>query len=141
MHTIRQKFPGGQDFVIDASPLDRSQASVRTLGPAYRREEDELRVCTQMLRIREHKLEMSARGRWETLSEICAALEARWRCRFPEASVSAQRRHLNKAAFGSHRLKKRRRGGPGYGLFEYTLLEPGPVEFAQSGLFASAGIR
>jgi hypothetical protein len=62
-----------------------------------------------MERVRDHVLQSSARGRWLTLAEIQAALEAAWRCRFPEVSISAQLRHLKKPLFGSYRLEKRRR--------------------------------
>lgn len=39
----------------------------------------------------------------------------------PEASISAQLRHLKKERFGSHRVEKENKGG---GLYEYKLLPP-----------------
>ena len=86
-------------------------------------------------------VQASARERWLTLEEIRAALEDAWLCRFPEASISAQLRHLKKPAFGAYRLEKRRRAGQGFGLFEYRLLPPGPPRFTQNELFAPAEVR
>jgi hypothetical protein len=107
-------------------------------GEGCQGESDVRRLCTQMERVRDHMLQAAAHGRWLTLSEIRAALEATWRCRFPEASVSAQLRHLKKPVFGAYRLEKRRRHGPGYGLFEYRLLSPEPLRSTQQELFAGA---
>ena len=39
----------------------------------------------------------------------------------PEASISAQLRHLKKVRVGSHRVEKENKGG---GLYEYKLLPP-----------------
>ncbi len=39
----------------------------------------------------------------------------------PISSISAQIRHLRKPEFGSHTIKKRRRGAIENGLFEYRL--------------------
>lgn len=93
----------------------------RQFGPAYDRAHDGERVDTQMLRVRDFLLES---GEWLTLSEICAGLEVQWECRFPESSISAQLRHLRKKQFGGYHVDKRRRGGPGQGLFEYRLSAP-----------------
>lgn len=109
-----------------------------TFGPDFRRQSDAHRLNTQMERVRDHMLQASARGQWLTLSEICNGLKAKWRCHFPEPSISAQCRHLKKAAFGGYRLEKRRRHGPGYGLFEYRLLSPERLSFSQQDLFARA---
>lgn len=54
-------------------------------------------------------------GRWRTLEEIATATGD------PQASISAQLRHLRKERFGSHTVNKRRRGEPTQGLFEYQL--------------------
>lgn len=50
-------------------------------------------------------------GCWRTLSEIEAETGE------PQASISAQLRHLRKARFGSHLVDKRRRGS----AWEYRL--------------------
>lgn len=54
-------------------------------------------------------------GRWRTLSEIEKIINA------PQASISAQLRHLRKERFGNHIVNKRRRGIRELGLFEYQL--------------------
>lgn len=109
-----------------------------TFGAGCQSETDTRRLSTQMERLKTYMLEASGRGRWLTLAEIRAALETTWRCRFPEASVSAQLRHLKKPVFGAYQLQKRRRHGPGYGLFEYRLLSPEPLRFTQQELFVGA---
>ena len=70
-------------------------------------------------------------GKWRTLSEIKTITGD------PEASVSAQLRHLSKERFGSYRLFKRPRGDRRRGLFEYQLLPPVPTAANQLTLFAS----
>lgn len=42
--------------------------------------------------------------------------------RDPQASISAQLRHLRKPRFGGHGLEKRHRGEPKNGLYEYRLI-------------------
>lgn len=54
-------------------------------------------------------------SQWRTLNEIATSTGD------PEASVSAQLRHLRKDRFGNHIIIKRRRGDPKQGLFEYQL--------------------
>jgi hypothetical protein len=111
-----------------------------TFGPEFRQQADGHRLNTQMERVRDHMLQATSRGRWLTLAEIRSALEATWRCRFPEASISAQLRHLKKPMFGEYGLEKRRRHGPGFGLFEYRLLPPTPPSTVQRELFAGARV-
>lgn len=55
-------------------------------------------------------------GVWRTLAEIEAITG------YPQASVSAQLRHLKKSRFGGHILTKRRRY-ENKGVWEYELLE------------------
>lgn len=57
-------------------------------------------------------------GKWRTLSEIEQATGD------PQASISAQLRHLRKPRFGSHTVNKDRRGDKNNGLFEYQLIKP-----------------
>lgn len=53
-------------------------------------------------------------GKWRTLSEIHQEIG------FPEASISANLRHLRKPKFGGYSVLKRRRE-PWSGLFEYQV--------------------
>lgn len=53
-------------------------------------------------------------GQWRTLGEIEAVTQ------YPQASISAQLRHMRKPRFGGHTLEKRRRGMSG--TFEYSLV-------------------
>ena len=82
-----------------------------TFGPAYVKQLDESRVLDQMGRV---KFYMQRVG-WRSLAEIAREVEA------PEASVSAQLRHLRKPRFGGYVVEKRRRT---VGTWEYRLLAP-----------------
>ena len=83
-------------------------------GNDYVRVVDDKRLSRQMDLVRDLMID----GKWRTLSEIAAEI------RQPEASVSAQLRHLRKERFGSYRVDKQRRGDPRQGLFEYCLTKP-----------------
>ena len=106
-----------------------------TFGPSYRGPLDAERLSTQQDRLRVFMLQNSACNRWLTLAEIRSGLESRWIAKFPEASISAQLRHLRKIAFGSHRLQKRRRGNAAAGIYEYLLSEPESRKLTQSDAF------
>ena len=80
-------------------------------GPSYSATLDRARLTGQLLRI----VDVMKDGEWRTLEEI------RELTGDPEASISAQLRHLRKPRFGSHAVLKRRRGDPGDGLYEYSL--------------------
>ena len=67
-------------------------------------------------------------GHWRSLPAIAAATRA------PEASVSAQLRHLRKPRFGGYVVEKRHVAG---GLWEYRLLPPPPRD--QGELFGKEG--
>ena len=86
-----------------------------TFGPAYDQHLDGARVARQHEQIRD----LCITGYWRTLSEI-AKLTG-----YPEASVSAQLRHLRKPAFGEYIVDKRRREGAG--LWEYQVRRPLPA--------------
>lgn len=73
------------------------------LGP-----EDHQRLNSQQFRI----VRFMADHQWHTLREIAQATGS------PEASASAQLRHLRKARFGSHVIQREHRGG---GLYVYRL--------------------
>jgi len=85
-----------------------------THGPAFDARVDGERIARQHERIRDYMLPRG--GPWRTLAEIAGALE------YPEASVSAQLRHLRKPAFGAFVVEKRRRDGAG--LWEYRVSRP-----------------
>lgn len=76
---------------------------------------DNPRLTDQHLRIKKLMVDK----KWRTLKEI-----SRETCD-PEASISAQLRHLRKKRFGSFVIEKRSRGDRVNGLFEYRLMPPG----------------
>lgn len=78
-------------------------------GPDYVHARDAERLTGQLRRVYVAMVD----GRWHTLGDLAHLTGD------PEASVSAQLRHLRKPRFGGHRIEKRYRGG---GLFEYALL-------------------
>jgi hypothetical protein len=80
----------------------------RTYGPAFNEEKDGDRIRKQHEAIRDYMLV----NEWKTLAEIEAALG------YPQASISAQLRHLRKKRFGSHYVSKRRRHE---GTWEYKV--------------------
>jgi len=77
-------------------------------------DEDKPRLRKQHEVIKDYMLLV---GGWRTLGEIEAAT------RYPQASISAQLRHLRKPAFGSWIVEKRRRGP---GTWEYRIQQPDP---------------
>jgi hypothetical protein len=77
-------------------------------GPAYDPPQDFLRLLSQHERIKRLVLD----GEWRTLRQIAAATGE------PEASVSAQLRHLRKPSWGGYKVEKRRVSG---GLWEYRV--------------------
>lgn len=84
-------------------------------GEVYDPAEDKYRLTKQLGRV----FEAMRKGDWLTLSEISIQTGGD-----PEASVSAQLRHLRKDRFGSYLIAKRSRGDRKLGLFEYRLLAP-----------------
>ncbi len=88
-----------------------TQPELRFDGPAYEPEFDQARLTGQILRIQT----LMSDGQWRTLGEIEAATGD------PQASVSAQLRHLRKARFGAHVVERRHRGDRAAGLWEYRL--------------------
>ena len=65
-------------------------------GDDYNHERDSERLTGQLLRI----FEVVKDGKWRTLKEIALLTGD------PEASISAQLRHLRKPRFGSHEVEK-----------------------------------
>lgn len=92
-----------------------SQAPLRFDGPAYEPEKDDARLSDQHRRIKALMLD----GQWRTIREIARKTAD------PEASVSAQLRHLRKPRFGGYTVERRQRGERKSGLYEYRLLPPG----------------
>ena len=82
-----------------------------TYGPAYSEVIDGERIAKQHEVIRDFMLKT---GRWWTLAELHEKLK------YPEASISAQLRHLRKPEFGSYEVEKRRRE-PDKGTWEYRV--------------------
>lgn len=80
-------------------------------GPEYVQALDQSRLAKQHERIRD----LMRDGVWRSLGEIAECTG------YPEASISAQLRHLRKPRFGSWRVEKRRRGEQPRGLYEYRV--------------------
>ena len=89
---------------------------MRFNGAVYDPALDDKRLTKQMGKVYGLMID----GQWRTLLEISQYI------REPEASISAQLRHLRKPRFGSYILNKRPRGTREHGLFEYQLLRPEP---------------
>lgn len=80
-------------------------------GESFVKDKDEARLTGQCMAI----FALMRDERWRTLHEIASAVRA------PEASVSAQLRHLRKPRFGAHQVDKRRTA-PESGLYEYRVI-------------------
>lgn len=78
-------------------------------GADYERERDDQRLTVQYRRI----FALMRDGEWRTLAEIEAATGD------PQASISAQLRHMRKPRFGSHIVEKHYISD---GLYEYRLI-------------------
>ena len=70
-------------------------------------------------------------GHWHTLSSIGTLITKNTGCRDPEASISAQLRHLRKPRFGAHNIT-RQRTKRNEALWEYRLA---PKPDTQGDLF------
>ncbi len=92
-------------------------------GSDYVRELDQKRLTGQIARV----FGFMSRHGWWTLAEIEKATGD------PQASISAQLRHLRKYKWGAHEVDKRRRGEMTQGLFEYRLIINGRL--GQTELF------
>lgn len=78
-------------------------------GADYVPKRDDLRLGKQLSKI----YELMQDSHWRSLAEIEAAIGE------PQASVSAQLRHLRKPRFGLHIVNRRHEGG---GLYRYQLI-------------------
>lgn len=89
--------------------LNINFAVARFNGPDYDPELDNKRLTGQIKRV----FNCMKDGVWRTLSEIETITGD------PQASISAQLRHLRKERFGLHTVEKENKGG---GLFKYRLI-------------------
>ena len=97
----------GLDFEPKMSP--------RFDGEVYDPQHDQERLTRQLGRV----WQCMSDSQWHTLAEIST------RTGDPQASISAQLRHLRKPRFGGYEIQKRSRGERSVGLYEYRLvLEP-----------------
>jgi hypothetical protein len=80
-------------------------------GAGYVPSVDQARLTGQLARV----FDLMCDGRWRTLQEMAEATSD------PQASLSAQLRHLRKQRFGGYAVEKRRRH-PERGTWEYRLL-------------------
>jgi hypothetical protein len=78
-------------------------------GADYQSGRDKDRLTGQIKRVHAAMVD----GRWHTLSQIADLTGD------PEASVSAQLRHLRKPKFGAYSIEKRHLGS---GLYEYRMV-------------------
>lgn len=90
-----------------------TQTEFRFDGSDYVAELDQDRLTGQIKDI----YNLMKDNSWRTLREIEDITN------HPQASISAQLRHLKKDRFGNHTLNKRRAGDEKNGLFEYQLLD------------------
>jgi len=95
----------------DTPLLDWTPPSTRFNGSDYIHEIDSKRLAGQIKRVHDAMID----GRWRTLAEIETLTHD------PQASISAQLRHLRKERFGSFIIEKQPRGDRSHGLFEYRL--------------------
>lgn len=110
--TLADQTAGTSLFDPSPVPLEGSpRPSGRPLfnGADYLPSRDDSRLLPQQARIRA----AMQGGGWYTLGELAVA------CHAPEASVSAQLRHLRKARHGSHVIERRYLGG---GLYQYRMV-------------------
>ncbi len=93
------------------SRYDSAPKRGRFAGDTYDPKHDDARLSGQLARV----FELMRDGIWRTLGEIEAATGD------PQASISAQLRHLRKKRFGGHDVEKRQRGERERGLYEYRV--------------------
>jgi hypothetical protein len=98
--------------------LDENLEPVHFDGPAYSPEHDQARLTGQILRV----FEVMKSGDWMTLQEIEHRIFEVFGRLDPQASISAQLRHLRKPRFGGHTVDRRHRGDKARGLYEYRLV-------------------
>jgi hypothetical protein len=90
---------------------------MRFAGSEYEPMRDDVRLTGQLLRI----WNVVSDQRWRSLDEIAQATGD------PQASISAQLRHLRKERFGAHEVEKLHMGN---GLYKYRVI-PNRVELVR----------
>lgn len=100
---------GSACAVMNQVTIDEYLKTARFEGPVDAHIDFD-RLCGQIRRI----FDLMKDGFWRTLSEIEQETGD------PQASVSAQLRHLRKTRFGGHIIEKRRRNNGGQ--WEYSLI-------------------
>ena len=101
------------DFIRPARLIAARRAKFN--GAVYEPRFDDARLAGQLADI----FNLMKDGQWRTLDEIQMQTGA------PQASISAQLRHLRKPRFGSHIVDKRARGDRKDGLWEYRVITRG----------------
>jgi hypothetical protein len=91
-----------------------------TFGPAYCKGKDGNRIAKQIDAIRDYMLNTE----WKALAEIEFALG------YPQASISADLRHLRKERFGNYQVDKQRRTE---GTWEYRVRRPFQEQLFDTG--------
>lgn len=89
--------------------MNQLEIFTRFDGSDYLPERDNERLTRQHDKV----FNLMKDGEWRTLDEISEAIKE------PQASISAQLRHLRKARFGGHTVNKVYQGN---GLFKYQLI-------------------
>jgi hypothetical protein len=84
-----------------------------TFGPSFDPKLDGERLHVQHVKIRNYMLQRAELGEWTSLEDIEYATG------YPQASISAQLRHLRKSQFGSYIVNKKRVGS--YWLYMVNL--------------------
>jgi len=92
--------------------IPNAQTPLRFDGPEYSPARDQVRLSGQIERV----FNLMRDGKWRSLPDIAQ------RTGDPEASISAQLRHLRKARFGGHTVNRRHVAN---GLFQYQLIARG----------------
>ena len=85
--------------------------NLRFNGADYQPERDNPRLGSQLLRVKQAMTD----GQWKTLGTLEEETGD------PQASISAQLRHLRKPRFGSHTIERRHVAN---GLYQYRLVQP-----------------
>jgi hypothetical protein len=96
---------------------DLFSTSPRFAGVEYDPAFDQARLTKQIGRV----WTVMSDGRWRTLRELSEATARFSRAGDPEASCSAQLRHLRRPKFGAYTVHRRARGDRSTGLYEYRL--------------------
>jgi hypothetical protein len=96
------------DMLPFSQAIQKSADQEKFAGADYVPSRDDRRLTGQIERV----YNLMSDGKWRTLRQIAEGTGD------PEASVSAQLRHLRKAKWGAHTIERRHIE---FGLFEYRL--------------------